>query len=86
MPRHASCVPSDTPGSDVTPFLDDVRHNLVAARRAYGLNSNAYRQLVRHYRAVADTVGCQRELDRLLHLLPTRYVHGKTKSTSNLDP
>lgn len=85
MARGAYYVASAPPRPDITPFLDDVRHNLIAARHAHGPGSSAYHHLVRHYRAVAATLECERELERLLHPLPGRYVRVKTNITPYLD-
>ncbi len=54
---------------DAVSFLVDARSNLTVVRRIYGRRSARYQRLVRHYRRVADLLGCRGALERLAHPL-----------------
>ncbi len=50
-------------------FIAEAHRNLTLLRGLYGPGGERYRRLLRHYRAVADALGCRPALERSLHAL-----------------
>ena len=48
----------------VIPFLEDARLNFALMRKVHGRDSDAYTRLLRHYRTVADELGCRLAVER----------------------
>ena len=63
-------------------FLADAQCNLALMREVFGTDSWRYHRLAQQYLAVADVLGCRREVERLLPPLP----RGRTRQMEASPP
>lgn len=56
--------PTLTEHERVIPFLEDARLNFALMRKVHGRDSGAYARLLRHYRTIADELGCRPALEQ----------------------
>ncbi len=77
--QQAHQQPDDRSDDHNPRFLHEARRNLTLLRAVYGRRSARYRRLLRIYRTVADSLGCRRRLECVVHMLRRQPRHGSMR-------